>query len=237
MPLKTLALIPARAGSKRVPGKNARLLGGKPLVQWTFDAAQSAQRVDRILLSSDDSDVATIATRAGIDVLVRPAALASDHANSVDVALHALDKEREAGRHWDVLCLLQPTSPFRAPGRVDEGLALLANSPTFEGVVGAVTPNHHPLHCLIQMADGVLSQVVAANSPISANRSQDLPAAWALTGSFYAVRTAALRAHRSFLPPACLPLNCNAPGEEIDIDWPSDFDRAEAHIASTMASV
>ncbi len=234
-PLKTLALIPARAGSKRVPGKNARMLGAKPLVQWTVDAANASRSIGRTLVSTDDADVAQIARNTGISVLDRPAQLAGDHANSVDVALHALDAERDAGREWDALCLLQPTSPFRAPGRIDQGLDLLASTPAAAAVVGVQSPDHHPLHCLVESGDGQLSRVgiLGDNGPPS--RSQDLPRAWALTGSFYAIRTASLRAHRSFLPPACLPLECGGPGEDIDIDWPADFDRARAYINAAMA--
>jgi len=232
MPLRVLALIPARAGSKRVPGKNARLLGGKPLVQWTLDNALAARAVGRVLVSTDDPQIAAIARARAAHVLDRPAGLAGDHASSVDVALHALDYERDAGRDWDVLCLLQPTSPFRAAGRIDAGIEILAKSPEACAVVGAVRPHHHPLHCLMETEDGGLARIGNAHQLAAAARSQDMPPAWALTGSFYAVRTNALRTARSFLPPATLPIACDAPGEDIDIDWPADFDRAEAYIQS-----
>ncbi len=228
MPADALALITARAGSKRVPGKNSKLLGGKPLAAWTFDAALAAQSLGRVLLSTDDAALAELAQAAGIAVLDRPADLASDHATSVDVALHALDHERGEGRDWGTLCLLQPTSPFRAEGRIDAGLAMMSRG--VDAVVGAVTPDHHPLHCLTQGAGGHLTPVA---DPAKAQRSQDLPPAWALTGSFYAIRSDALRAHRTFLPPATLPLACDAPGEGIDIDWPEDFERAEQFLRSS----
>ena len=235
MPLKVLALIPARAGSKRVPGKNARLLGGKPLAQWTVDDAMAARGVGRVLVSTDDPQVAAIAHSRGAHVLDRPARLAGDHASSVDAALHALDYENGAGRDWDAVCLLQPTSPFRAAGRIDEGLDFLAKNPNASAIVGAVTPHHHPLQCLIESSGGHLRRVGAPQEQALAARSQDMPLAWALTGSFYAIRTEVLRAARSFLPPACFPLACDAPGEGIDIDWPADFGRAEAHLQTMMA--
>ena len=219
-----LALIPARAGSKRAPGKNARMLGGKPLVRWTLDDAIAAKGIGRVLVSTDDQAVSEVATAAGVDVLVRPADLAGDHVTSVDVAIHAIAEERAAGREWDVLCLLQPTSPFRAEGRVDAGLGLLAASPEADAVVGVSAPSHHPAHCLLE--DG--GRLVPATE--LGARSQDLPRAWALTGSFYAIRVEALEKHRSFLPPVTLPLACDAPGEGIDIDWPEDFEAAERHL-------
>ena len=227
-----LALIPARAGSRRVPGKNTKLLGGKPLATWTFEAALAAQRLGRVLLSTDDAALADMARAANISVLERPADLAGDHATSVDVALHALDHERSSGRDWGVLCLLQPTSPFRAEGRIDEGLAKLAGASDANAVVGAVTPAHHPLHCLTQSADGHLEAVA---DPAKPARSQDFPPAWALTGSFYAILSTALREYRTFVPPKCLPIACDAPGEAIDIDWPEDFERAEQHLSTLRA--
>ncbi|WP_282073209.1 hypothetical protein, partial [Janibacter hoylei] len=83
--------------------------------------------------------------------------------------------------------------------------------------------------------DGHLVQVAAVDDQETTSRSQDFPSAWALTGSLYAIRNAVLREHRSFLPPACLPLACDAPGESIDIDWPQDFERAEAHLQALQA--
>lgn len=225
-----LALVPARAGSRRVPGKNARLLGGKPLVRWTLDDALAAQGIGRVLVSTDDDAVAQVAGEAGVEVLDRPSDLAGDHATSVDVALHAIACERAAGREWDVLCLLQPTSPFRAEGRIDAGLELIAGSPDADAVVGVTAPSHHPAHCLVERG-GLL---VPAMEPGA--RSQDLPRAWALTGSFYAIRVEALEQHRSFLPPVTLPLACDAPGEGIDIDWPEDFEAAERHLQGGQAS-
>lgn len=226
-----LALIPARAGSRRVPRKNTRLLGGKPLAQWTFEAALAAGSIGKVLLSTDDADLIALARQMGLDVLERPQDLAGDHASSVDVALHALDCERASGRNWDKLCLLQPTSPFRAEGRIDEGLSILSETPDVDAVVGVTEPSHHPLHCLLEHPDGSVSLIESANAARAAQRSQDLPRAWALTGSFYAIRAATLRETQSFLPPRCHPLACREPGEDIDIDWPADFERAEHHLS------
>lgn len=227
-----LALIPARAGSRRVPRKNTRLLGGKPLARWTFEAALAADSIGKVLLSTDDPDLIALAEQMGIGVLERPQDLAGDHASSVDVALHALDCEKAAGRDWNSLCLLQPTSPFRAERRIDEGLAILRNSPDIDAVVGVAEPSHHPLHCLLENPDGSVALLESVSGTGAGRRSQDLPRAWALTGSFYAIRAVTLRETRSFLPPRCHPLACTRPGEDIDIDWPADFERAEHHLAS-----
>lgn len=220
-----LALIPARAGSKRIARKNTRPLGGKPLIGWTFEAAKRAKGSGKVLVSTDDEEVAALAVGAGLAVLHRPADLAGDHATSVDVALHALDYEKAAGRDWPVLCLLQPTSPFRAAGRIDEGLALLGDNPQAASVIGAIEPAHHPLHCMLDDGTGGITPVPSPSTNVA--RSQDLPRAWAITGSFYAIRAPALREHRAFVAPPCLALECDAPGEAIDIDWPDDLERAQ----------
>ena len=227
---RVLALVPARGGSKRLPGKNLRPFGGFPLVFWTFAAARAARRIGRIVLSSDDPALLDCAAAsAGIEPLERPAALASDTATSVDVALHALDSEAHAGREWDVLALLQPTSPLRPRGRIDEGLALLAGAERADAVIGVAPAATHPFHCFLAAPDGLL--VPAAGDPEArAARSQDLPPAFVLTGSFYAIRPRALRRERRFVPAAAAPLLCGEPGEAIDIDTLEDFAAAEAWI-------
>jgi N-acylneuraminate cytidylyltransferase len=230
-----LALIPARGGSKRLPGKNMRSLGGKPLVEWSFAAARQARLVGRIVLSSDDRELLDCALASpGIEAIERPAALASDTASSVDVALHALHYEAAAGRHWDVLALLQPTSPLRPPGRIDEGLALLAGVGA-AAVVGVTSAPAHPFHVYFEGPGGVLWPA-AGTVEQRAARSQELPRAHVLTGSFYAIRTAVLRRERRFIVEGTMPLACNVPGEAIDIDIAADFAAVEAVLASEQST-
>ena len=110
----TLALIPARGGSKGVPGKNIREIYGRPLIAWTIMRAKEAERLDRIVVSTDSDEIAGIAAKYGAEVLMRPAELATDTASTQDVMAHAL-KTYPA----DTLVLLQPTSPFRSRGLID----------------------------------------------------------------------------------------------------------------------
>lgn len=108
------ALIPARKGSKRLPGKHLRSLGGRPLIEWTFADAVAAGLSGRVCLSTDDDALVALAARwSGIDVLQRPPALATDSCGSAEVALHYLESPLCANRRPDWLLLLQPTSPFR----------------------------------------------------------------------------------------------------------------------------
>jgi CMP-N-acetylneuraminic acid synthetase len=113
---RTLAIIPARRGSKRRPGKNTRSLAGKPLVLWTLDVALASADIDEVLVTSDDQEVLDLARRAGVrHVIERPADLAGDDATTTDVILHSLETVATSGETSppDVLCLLQPTSPLR----------------------------------------------------------------------------------------------------------------------------
>ena len=110
-------LILARGGSKRLPGKNIRLLGGKPMITWTIEAAFASATIDRTILSTDDEDIMVAARAAGCEVpFHRPAHLASDEASSVDVVLHAIDELELTDGY---IVLLQPTSPLRIPGDID----------------------------------------------------------------------------------------------------------------------
>ena len=112
-----LAIIPARGGSKRIPGKNLKTVGGQPLIAWTIRAALAAKCVDRVILSTDDSAIMAIAQSFGCDVpFIRPKHLSTDQASSVDVVLHALSTLDQG---FDIGVLLQPTSPLRTAEDID----------------------------------------------------------------------------------------------------------------------
>lgn len=117
----TLAVIPARRGSKGLPRKNIRLLAGRPLIAWSILAAKAAGNVDRVAVSTDDAEIGDIAAQWGAEVLWRPAQLASDEATTISVIQHiAGEQVPEAG----TIVVLQPTSPLRDPGLIDECLAI-----------------------------------------------------------------------------------------------------------------
>ncbi|MCX5788602.1 MAG: acylneuraminate cytidylyltransferase family protein [Elusimicrobia bacterium] len=109
-----LALIPARGGSKSVPRKNIKPIAGKPLIAWTIEQAEAAETISRVVVSTEDAEIARIARRYGAEVLDRPAALAKDDTDTLDVMQHAVRELRP-----DVLVLLQCTSPIRRPGLID----------------------------------------------------------------------------------------------------------------------
>jgi len=121
-----LGLIPARGGSKRVPRKNLSSVAGKPLLAWTIEAAQSAQRLDRVVLSTDDDEIAGLGSKLGVEVpFRRPPELASDTAAGSDVTVHAVRSLAERGDTFDYVVVLQPTSPLRVAADIDAAIELL----------------------------------------------------------------------------------------------------------------
>lgn len=119
MTQRTVAIIPARGGSKGLPRKNVLPFAGKPLIAWMIDAAKAAKRVDAVYVSTDDAEIAAVARQFGAGVIDRPAELANDTASSESALLHGLKVLEEKGEHFDVLVFLQCTSPLTAPADID----------------------------------------------------------------------------------------------------------------------
>lgn len=136
---RVLGLIPARAGSQRLPGKNLRPLAGRPMLDWTLDAALGATTLDAVVVSTDDPGVAGLARARGVEVVDRPAALAGSEASVIDAVLHALDT---IGGDWELLVLLQPTSPLRLASDID-GAVTLCRERAAPSVIG-VSPLAKP---------------------------------------------------------------------------------------------
>ncbi|HEY3398205.1 MAG TPA: acylneuraminate cytidylyltransferase family protein [Armatimonadota bacterium] len=124
---EVLAILPARGGSKGIPRKNVREIAGKPLIVWTIEAAQQAELVDRLVVSTDDAEIAAVAAAAGAEVINRPAELAQDATHTEPVLIHALQHLREQeGYQPEIVVLLQCTSPLRGAEIIDQGLRMLA---------------------------------------------------------------------------------------------------------------
>ena len=223
--MRILALIAARGGSKRLPGKNIRILDGKPLIVWSIDVARDAAEICDILVSTDDPKIAAVCTEAGALVpWLRPADLATDSAKSVDVALHALDwYERERGK-VDGLLLLQPTSPFRSHETVLKGIELYSANPGY-AVIGVSPAESHPMWCF-RIQEGSMQPFFEHEGMHL--RSQDLPPAYAVNGAFYLIAPNDLRESNFFCSGRMVPLVINEPAESIDIDTELDWLIAEA---------
>ncbi|MBT5472173.1 MAG: acylneuraminate cytidylyltransferase family protein [Nitrospina sp.] len=223
--MKILALITARGGSKRIPQKNIRILGGKPLIVWSIDVVKGVDKICDTLVSTDDSEIAEIAKNSGAQVpWLRPAELATDEASSAEVALHALDwYEKEKGA-VDGLLLLQPTSPFRSRRTINLGIDLFKEQGA-RPVVGVSPASSHPMWCFKLENNGVKKFIEGPGLNL---RSQDLPPAYVINGAFYLISSKDLRKWKSFHHESMVPLLANEPRESLDIDTEWDWMMAES---------
>jgi len=223
--MKILALITARGGSKRIPGKNIRLLGGRPLIVWSIDAVKGIPSICDILVSTDDHTIAEVARNAGALVpWLRPIELSSDTASSVEVCLHALDwYQREKGCVNGIL-LLQPTSPFRSRDSILRGMKLFRQH-KYRPVIGISPVESHPLWCYKIEGETMRPFINGGGAEL---RSQDLPPAYVVNGAFYLATPADLLKQKSFYNDDVVPLVIENPDERIDIDTEWEWRIAEA---------
>ena len=219
--LRVLALIPARGGSKGLPGKNIRPVGGRPLLTWTIHAARTSRYVDRLVLSSDDPAIIAVAEHEGCEVpFRRDAALATDEASSADVGLDAIG--RLPGH--DVVVLLQPTSPLRINVDIDATLETLCRQGA-EACVTVRPAQEHPYWTFHLGASGRLTPYCTPTDGIPVQRQQ-LPAAWCLNGAVYAARTPWFLRTKTFI--GAQTIAHPMPAERsVDIDTLADLDRVE----------
>lgn len=223
---RPLFLITARGGSKGVPGKNLRLLGGKPLIAHTVAHALSvAGDPYDVVVTTDSPEIAEAAAEAGARVpFMRPAALASDTASSRDVMINAIDTLREQGDDYNCIVLLQPTSPFRNPEDIKKAIELFGSEKPdmVASVIPAATnPYYNAYEC---NEDGSLK---LSKGDGSVTRRQDAPAVWEFDGAIYVISPSSLKKYPSLAAmPRILPLPSTAK-YHLDIDSKIDFLIAE----------
>lgn len=223
---RILALIPARGGSKGLPGKNIRPLHGKPLIGWSIEAARASRHVSRVVVSSDDESILAAARAGGAETpFVRPESLARDDTPGIDVVLHALDVL--PGFDWVVL--LQPTSPLRTTGDIDAAIerCLESGAPACVSVCEA---GASPWWMFSLDGDGRMRSFLPPEQRPA--RRQDLPTLYALNGAVYVARVDWLRQTRSFLTEETL-AHVMPPERSVDIDTAFDFRLAECLLGQT----
>lgn len=222
-----LAIIPARAGSKRLPHKNIKLLAGKPLICWTVEAAINTKLDMDVVVSTDSQMVADIALGCGADVpFLRPAKLASDTASTFDVLENTINKLVAQGRHYEYLVLLQPTSPLRQSIHIEEAFERLLKD-TVKSVV-SVTAVEHPIEWTMTLPDNnCLDSFIANQIDQLKTRSQDLPKRYQLNGAIMCGRLQDVMAEKSFYLQQGTYAYEMDKQFSIDIDYAEDFDYAE----------
>jgi N-acylneuraminate cytidylyltransferase len=187
--MKPLIVIPARGGSKGVPRKNIKVLGDKPLIQYTIDAAKGVFDDEFICVSTDDFEIKSVVEQLGLKVpFLRPNELASDTAGTYEVLLHAISYYESKGYFPDTLILLQPTSPFRTSAHIKEALKLYHES--IEMVVSVKETKANPYYILFEEdRNGYLKKTKEANF----TRRQDCPKVWEYNGAIYIINVKALK--------------------------------------------
>lgn len=221
--MKNLCVIPARGGSKRVPRKNIRPFRGRPMIGWSIAAARESGLFDRIIVSTDDAEIADVARQHGAETpFMRPAALADDYAGTLPVVAHALEwMEAEAGS-FDAVCCLYATAPFATAADLCSALGLLKGGDW--SYVFTAAEFSAPIFRSFQLRpEGGVEMFFPDKFRM---RSQDLPRAWHDAGQFYWGRPSAWRAQEPFFTPRSLiwPL----PHSRVqDIDTPEDWAHAE----------
>lgn len=217
-----LAVVPARAGSKGIPGKNLRTVGGRSLVRRAVESARSAALIDAVVVTTDGDAIAAEARAAGADVVRRPADLAGDQASSESALLHVLDELEAAGDALpEVLVFLQATSPFIDPDDLDTAIRRVAEG--HADVVFAAAPSHAFLWRIADDGFAVAVNHDAATRP----RRQDRAAEYRETGASYVMRTDGFRQHRHRFH-GRVELIAVDPAGAIDIDDETDLIAADA---------
>jgi N-acylneuraminate cytidylyltransferase len=227
-----LALIPARGGSKSVPRKNVRMLAGHPLIAYSIAAGLAAERVGRLVVSTDDEEIADIARRYGADVpFLRPAPLAQDDTPDLPVFQHALDWLLENENYLPELVVqLRPTSPLRPAQLVDQGIEILLAEPLADSARAVVPSGQNPYKMWREAEDGTIAPLLEDDFHEAFNMPRQLlPRTFWQTGHLDIVRRETILRKKSMTGTRVLPIPV-APEYAVDIDSPRDLERAEALI-------
>jgi CMP-N,N'-diacetyllegionaminic acid synthase len=231
--IKVLGLITARGGSKGIPGKNIKLLAGKPLLEYTAEAALAATRLAKVILSTDDEAIAALGRKTGLDVpFLRPVELAQDDTPTLPVVQHALEWCEKHGEKFDAVCLLQPTSPLRTPGTIDACIELFKKSGADSVVTILPVPDEYNPHWVyFKGVDGFLRLSTGEFTPIP--RRQALTPAFHREGSVYITRRDVVMEQGSLYGQKVVGYQMEA-DQSVNLDTPADWERAERMLKGSI---
>jgi len=226
--MQVLGIIPARGGSKGVPGKNIKDLGGKPLLQYTFESALDSKLLSRTILSSEDAVIIEKAKTIGLEVpFVRPDELASDSASSIQVVRHAVDFLESEGFFYDAVCLLQPTYPFREKGFIDKAIQKFEATGADTLVSVLPVPHEYNPHWTFEKdADGYLK--IATGEEEIITRRQNLPTAYHRDGAIYITKVTYIK-QGTFYGKKMVAIESEH-SHYVNIDTLKDWEKAEAYL-------
>ncbi|MFC2097945.1 cytidylyltransferase domain-containing protein [Bacteroidota bacterium] len=226
---KILAIIPARGGSKRLPGKNIRQIAGKPLITWTIDAGLKSKYISRLIVSTDNSEIADTARTYGCEVpFMRPERLSEDNTSSFDVIENCIEflKNNEKSE-YDFVVLLQPTSPLRSANNIDKAIELLFEK-NGKAVISVCETEHSPLWS--NTLEKNLSMHNFLKPEYNKTPSQQLPEYYRLNGAIYICEIKSLLKEKNFFLKDNIYAYIMSKKESIDIDDQIDFDLAELYL-------
>ncbi len=222
--MEILSIIPARGGSKGLPGKNIRPLNGKPLIAYTIEEALKSKSINRIIVSTDDTVIAEVSRKYGAEVpFLRPDELSSDYSPTIDTVIYTIDRLRQTEDYFpDYVCLLQCTTPLKTAVHIDEAVEKLLLS-GMDGIVSVCETETHPYWMQVFHGDK-LEYYVNQDKKIS--RRQDLPAVYKFNGAIWVAKTSKILEEHNLIQK-------NQTGyimkveDSIDIDTEMDFQYAE----------
>ncbi|SFN32847.1 acylneuraminate cytidylyltransferase family protein [Salegentibacter flavus] len=225
MTKKILGLIPARGGSKGIPGKNIKLLGGKPLLQYTWEAAKQSSLLEKVILSSEDQEIIEVAKKLGLEVpFTRPEELARDETPSIEVIKQALNFFKENGQEFDAVCLLQPTTPFRSPVLINACIKKFEEN-NYDSLISVrEVPAEFNPHWVFEEKEGLLKLATGEESIIP--RRQELPKAYFRDGAIYITKTEVLLEQNSLFGERTGFYDTTGK-PYVNIDTPLDWEEAE----------
>ncbi len=223
---KILAIIPARGGSKGIPRKNVKPLCGKPMINYTIEAAKECRYIDKVIVSTDDEEIADISMRAGAIVpFNRPEELATDDAKTIDVVLHAIEFYEQKAEHYDIIMVLQPTSPLRTSEDIKRAVEYFIR----KGGKSLVSVSEVTEHPILMRQFGEKNKLVNLLDESSTVKRQDMKRYYRVNGAIYINSVNDLNENTS--------LNDNEMGyvlpkdHSVDIDEPEDVVLAEYYLS------
>lgn len=223
---KVLAIIPARGGSKGIPRKNVKAISGKPMIQYTIEAAKDCEYIDKVIVSTEDEEIADISMRAGAIVpFSRPEELATDEAKIIDVVMHAVEFYECKAEHFDIIVLLQPTSPLRNAEDVTKALEYFIRKEQ-KSLVSVSEVSESPIFMRSFNKENELEKIVSEDDDV---RGQDMKRYYRINGAIYINKASELNPQTSF--------NDNQMGyvltkeHGIDVDEPQDLVVAEYYLS------
>lgn len=223
---KVLAIIPARGGSKGIPKKNIKAVSGKPMINYTIEAAKECEYIDKVIVSTDDEEIAEISMRAGAIVpFLRPDELATDEAKTIDVVMHAIEFYERKAERYDIIVLLQPTSPLRTSEDIGKALEYYMR----KGEKSLMSVSEVADHPLLIRQFGENNELIKMLEEDSTVRRQDMKKYYKVNGAIYINSMSELNETTSF--------NDNIMGyvlpkeHSIDVDEPEDIVVAEYYLS------